>query len=77
MDQEIDAAQLHSAEITISKYLIRRTMREFVGLEKSDESTKQAMMNFSYFLAAGNMDEAFKAIKLIKRYNQITHKVAM
>jgi intraflagellar transport protein 140 len=73
MDQEVDTAQLHSAETTISKYLIRRTMREFVGLEKSDESTKQAMMNFSYFLAAGNMDEAFKAIKLIKRYNQIAH----
>ncbi len=67
MDQEVDTTQLHSAEITISKYLIRRTMREFVGLEKSDENTKQAMMNFSYFLAAGNMDEAFKAIKLIKR----------
>lgn len=44
-----------------------RTMRDFVGLEDADKSTREAMMNFSFFLTIGNMDEAFKAIKLIKR----------
>lgn len=43
-------------------------MRDFVGLEKSDKNTKDAMLNFSFYLTIGNMDEAFKAIKLIKRY---------
>lgn len=43
-------------------------MRDFVGLEKSDKQTREAMLNFSYYLTIGNMDEAFKAIKLIKRY---------
>ena len=46
----------------------RRLMRDFVGLETADKLVREAMMNFSYYLTIGNMDEAFKAIKLIKRY---------
>ena len=42
-------------------------MRDFQGLETADKNTKQAMMEFSYHLSVGNMDEAFKAIKTIKR----------
>ena len=45
----------------------RRVMRDFVGLEGADSSALEAMMNFSFYLTVGNMDEAFKAIKLIKR----------
>ncbi|KAK2157995.1 hypothetical protein LSH36_179g04000 [Paralvinella palmiformis] len=44
----------------------RRIMRDFYGLENADSSAQEAMMNFSYYLTIGNMDEAFKAIKLIK-----------
>jgi hypothetical protein len=29
------------------------------------------MMDFSYLSAIGNMDEAFKAIKLIKRWDSL------
>lgn len=46
--------------------VIKHTMRDFTGLEKADAEARQAMMNFSYLSAIGNMDEAFKAIKLIK-----------
>ena len=42
-------------------------MRDFVGLEDANDTVKQAMTNFSYLSAIGNMDEAFKAIKSIKR----------
>ena len=42
-------------------------MRDFVGLENSDDVTMKAMMSFSFNLTTGNMDEAFKAIKAIKR----------
>ncbi len=45
----------------------RRSMRDFVGLESADKNARDAMMSFSYYLTIGNMDEAFKAIKLIKR----------
>ncbi|XP_022095457.1 intraflagellar transport protein 140 homolog isoform X2 [Acanthaster planci] len=44
----------------------KQVMRDFVGLEEGDKNAQEAMMNFSYFLTIGNMDEAFKAIKLIK-----------
>eukprot|EP00795_Rhopilema_esculentum_P000551 gene551-10237_t len=50
-----------------SKHLIaRKTMRDFVGLENVDSTSKDAMIRFSYLSAIGNMDEAFKAIKAIK-----------
>ncbi len=48
----------------------QRVMRDFVGLESKDKTMRDAMMNFSYFLCIGNMDEAFKAIKTIKRYKK-------
>lgn len=54
-------------EKAISRYVIRRTCRDFVGLENSDKATREAMLNFSFYVTIGNMDEAFKAIKLIKR----------
>ena len=51
----------------LTSLVTRLTMRDFVGLELSDKNTQDAMMDFSFHLAIGNMDEAFKAIKLIKR----------
>ena len=47
-------------------------MRDFVGLEQADADTIHAMMQFSYYSTIGNMDEAFKAIKLIKKYTNNT-----
>ncbi|CAL8282296.1 unnamed protein product [Merluccius merluccius] len=44
----------------------RRPMRDFVGLESCEKSTRDAMLNFSFYLTVGNMDEAFRSIKLIK-----------
>lgn len=53
--------------ISASSLVARQVMRNFAGLEDADKSARDAMMNFSYYLTIGNMDEAFKAIKLIKR----------
>ncbi|XP_024408937.2 intraflagellar transport protein 140 homolog isoform X2 [Desmodus rotundus] len=44
----------------------RRPLRDFAGLEDCDKPTQNAVLNFSYFIAVGDMDEAFKSIKLIK-----------
>ncbi|KAK3579473.1 hypothetical protein CHS0354_028282 [Potamilus streckersoni] len=71
---EEETAQMNSnhlvnpdtATVLYPKLVSRRVMRDFIGLEKSDKGTREAMLNFSYFLTIGNMDEAFKAIKLIK-----------
>lgn len=46
--------------------LMSTVMRDFVGLEDVDSNTKQALLDFSYFLTIGNMDEAYRAVKLIK-----------
>lgn len=45
----------------------RRPLRDFVGLENCEKATRDAMLNFSFYLTIGDMDEAFKSIKLIKR----------
>ncbi|XP_034526547.1 intraflagellar transport protein 140 homolog isoform X3 [Ailuropoda melanoleuca] len=44
----------------------RRPLRDFVGLEDCDKPTRDAMLHFSFFVTVGDMDEAFKSIKLIK-----------
>jgi intraflagellar transport protein 140 len=41
-------------------------MPDFDGLSNCDKTTKDAIINFSYHLTIGNMDEAFKAIRAIK-----------
>jgi intraflagellar transport protein 140 len=45
---------------------VQRVHRDFVGLEDAEKSAKAAMMDFSFFLTLGDMDEAFKAMKVIK-----------
>ncbi|XP_030625080.1 intraflagellar transport protein 140 homolog [Chanos chanos] len=49
-----------------SSMVVRQALRDFVGLEQCEKQTRDAMINFSFYLTVGNMDEAFKAIKLIK-----------
>ena len=38
-------------------------MRDFEGLEDVDDNTKKALLNFSFHLTTGNMDEAYKAVR--------------
>ncbi|XP_049802425.1 intraflagellar transport protein 140 homolog [Schistocerca nitens] len=41
-------------------------MRDFEGLSDCDRTTRDAILTFSYQLSAGNMDEAFRAIRAIQ-----------
>jgi len=43
-----------------------RLMRDFVGMDKVNTETRRALLEFSFQLTMGNMDEAYKAVKLIK-----------
>jgi intraflagellar transport protein 140 len=45
----------------------RLIMRDFEGLQNCDKSTRDAILDFSYNLSTGNMDEAFRAIKTVHR----------
>ncbi|KAK8773533.1 hypothetical protein V5799_011934 [Amblyomma americanum] len=49
-----------------SKLVFRLPMRNFVGLQDCDDSVRDAIMTFSFFMTLRDMDEAFKAIKAIK-----------
>lgn len=53
---------------TVQSMVVRRTHRDLIGFESADKTTREALMNFSFCLCVGDMDEAFKAIKVIKRY---------
>ncbi|XP_069036914.1 intraflagellar transport protein 140 homolog isoform X2 [Lepisosteus oculatus] len=55
-----------SAQSSVPQMVSRRALRDFVGLEDCDKPTRDAMLNFSFYLTIGDMDEAFKSIKLIK-----------
>lgn len=58
--------QLFQPQISPASMVLRRLHRDFVGLENADKAARDAMMNFSFYLTMGDMDEAFKAIKVIK-----------
>eukprot|EP00736_Rhodelphis_marinus_P013329 Rmarinus@m.1241 len=46
--------------------LIVAPMREFQGMENIDDDTKKALLDFSFHLTIGNLDEAYRAARLIK-----------
>lgn len=46
--------------------IIRKPMKDFVGLENVDENIRKAIMNFSHYLSVGNMDEAYNSVRNIK-----------
>ena len=48
-----------------SSRVVLRSMRDFVGMEQADDATKRALTDFSFYMATGNMDEAYKAVKLV------------
>ncbi|XP_063235193.1 intraflagellar transport protein 140 homolog [Bacillus rossius redtenbacheri] len=55
-----------SAQVSGGGLVRRVTMRDFEGIGACDKATRDAVLNFSYHLTVGNMDEAFRAIKTIR-----------
>lgn len=46
--------------------LLHVPMRDFTGMEAVDARTRRALLDFSYQMAVGNMDDAYRAVKLIR-----------
>ncbi|NXU84217.1 IF140 protein, partial [Xiphorhynchus elegans] len=63
---EVEKEAPESGSAVLSQMVARRPLRDFMGLGDCDKTTQDAMLNFSFHLTAGDMDEAFKSIKLIK-----------
>lgn len=49
--------------------ILRKPMKDFSGLENVSEEIKQSIMNFSFYLTVGNMDEAYNSVRNIKNNN--------
>uniref|UniRef100_A0A8C5R4T8 Intraflagellar transport 140 n=1 Tax=Leptobrachium leishanense TaxID=445787 RepID=A0A8C5R4T8_9ANUR len=64
--EEEKPVEAESGTPRIPQMVSKRPLRDFIGLEDCDKTTREAMLNFSFFLTVGDMDEAFKSIKLIK-----------
>ena len=46
--------------------ILRKTMKDFASLESVDEETKKAILNFSFFLTWGNLDDAYNSVRTIQ-----------
>ena len=53
-------------DVTMSAMVAQTVLNNFQGLEGIDSTVRTAVLDFSYNLSIGNLDEAFKAIKLVK-----------
>ena len=53
--------------VVYSDYLTGKTMADFVGINGLEKNIVEAIMNFSYNLTLGDLDAAFRAIKMIKK----------
>uniref|UniRef100_A0A8C2GII2 Intraflagellar transport protein 140 homolog n=1 Tax=Cyprinus carpio TaxID=7962 RepID=A0A8C2GII2_CYPCA len=63
---KVQTHKIQTPSFLFLRMVVRRALRDFVGLESCEKQTRDAMLNFSFYLTIGDMDEAFKAIKLIK-----------
>eukprot|EP01012_Entosiphon_sulcatum_P045924 TRINITY_DN6146_c0_g1_i1.p1 TRINITY_DN6146_c0_g1~~TRINITY_DN6146_c0_g1_i1.p1 ORF type:complete len:1449 (+),score=295.84 TRINITY_DN6146_c0_g1_i1:53-4399(+) len=53
-----------------------KPMPNFDGINVTDPKVKEALLNFSYYLTIGNMDDAYKSVKTIKDEN-VWHNMAV
>lgn len=61
-------AQLLNSETAGGRNSIKvftRTMRDFIGVNQIDEAVKYALLEFSFNLTLGKLDEAYRAVKAI------------
>lgn len=65
-DEEEDEEEKPQDDDESNLLIIRKSMKDFVGLENVEESIKKAIMNFSHYLTVGNMDEAYNSVRNIK-----------
>ena len=63
-DEDEDTEKVDTSQSTM--IILRKPMKDFVGLENVQEDIKQAIMNFSFYLTVGNMDGAYNSVRNIK-----------
>lgn len=65
-DEDVEKEETKDENGPSNMIILRKPMKDFVGLENVDEEIKKAIMNFSFYLTVGNMDEAYNSVRNIK-----------
>ena len=60
-----DSVSVSHQSAAIPKVL-RQKLRDFQGIDNVDEDTRRNLMNFSYHLTVGDLDEAYRSVQTIK-----------
>lgn len=68
-DEEEDDEEKEEEKGSSNMIILRKPMKDFSGLENVSEEIKQSIMNFSFYLTVGNMDEAYNSVRNIKNNN--------
>lgn len=57
----------YSTERSKDEYFVSKTtLHDFYKINTDDEIIKNSILNFSFHLTAGNLDEAYKSVKSIQ-----------
>ncbi|KAI3390005.1 hypothetical protein SNEBB_007594 [Seison nebaliae] len=64
---DVEEVQQNRSIVYFSPHIAAKLMKNFVGVSKIDESMMSALIQFNYYLTQGNMDEAYKSIKSIRK----------
>eukprot|EP00940_MAST-03C_sp_MAST-3C-sp2_P001894 g1894.t1 len=56
---------LMRSDLSGRRKLKARLMRDFIGLDRVNEKTRDALLEFSYNITIGNLDSAFRAVRNI------------
>ena len=68
-DEDEDDENKEEEKGSSNMIILRKPMKDFSGLENVSEEIKQSIMNFSFYLTVGNMDEAYNSVRNIKNNN--------
>ena len=68
-DEDEDGEEKEEEKGSSNMIILRKPMKDFSGLENVSEEIKQSIMNFSFYLTVGNMDEAYNSVRNIKNNN--------
>ena len=66
---ELDSENNHAARSHGRDYgiqILSKVMRDFVGIDLSDEQTKKTLLDFAYYVAIGNLDAAYRCVPILQ-----------
>merc|ERR1719359_1116289 len=69
MTAAVIVPHVYFASVLENKQLSKRVLSDYAGLESSEPSVLKALRDFSFHIAAGNTDEAYRCVEGIQSRN--------